>query len=84
MLRCVRIFQTAFTLRVELDVGRTAPVVGSGSVKPRIPCLSARMPVAIEVHSMGDRIGCSVARFPITPSSTIFPSVGMSPWSING
>ena len=43
------------------------PVCGSGSLKPQMPCLSGRFPVAMEFHSMGERIGRSVARFPMTP-----------------
>jgi len=65
--RCVRMFHSAFTLREVLVTGRTPPVCGSGSMKPRMPCLSGRLPVAMEFHSMGERIGRSVAIFPMTP-----------------
>src|SRR5579871_6019393 len=64
---CVRMFHIAFTLRDVLVTGRTLPVCGSGSMNPRIPCLSGRFPVALELHSMGERIGRKVARLPITP-----------------
>ena len=80
----VRIFQMALTLREVLETGRRPPVCGSGSMKPWMPCLSARFPVAMEVHSMGERMGRSVARFPITPLLTRSLSAGISPRSRSG
>src|SRR5215217_3359702 len=49
-----------------------------------MPCLSASLPVEIEVHNIGDSGGSSVARFPITPLLTIFSNDGINPWSIKG
>ena len=48
---------------------RSAILIGSGSINPWMPCLSASLPVATEFQSIGDRIGCRVARLPITPRS---------------
>src|SRR5262245_45312894 len=80
---CVRIFHSAFTFLEVLSDARTLIVFGSGSTKPRMPCLSPSLPVAIDVHSIGDKGGSNVARFPITPLFTSDSSVGISPWSIS-
>jgi len=82
--RCVRMFHNALTFREVLVTGRTPPVCVSGSMKPRMPCLSGRLPVAMEFHSMGERMGRSVARFPMTPWLTKSSSVGINPWSRRG
>src|SRR5271156_2442470 len=49
-----------------------------------MPCLLARLPVAIEFHSIGERMGRKVARFPITPWLMKSSSVGIKPWSSRG
>ena len=77
-------FQIAFTFREVLVTGRTAPVCGSGSMKPKIPCLSGRLPVAMEFHSIGESTGRRVARFPMTPWLMKSSSVGINPWSSSG
>lgn len=72
----------AFTFRELDDTGRIACMPGSGSEKPKIPCLSGRFPVAILVHNIGENGGSSVARLPIVPFSTRYFMVGILPWSI--
>src|SRR5262249_1257165 len=54
------------------------------SAKPWMPCLSARLPVAIEFHSTGERMGCKVARLPITPWLMRSSSAGIKPCSSRG
>src|SRR3954447_25118527 len=49
-----------------------------------MPCLCGRFPVAIEFHSIGDKIGCSVARLLITPSPMKRSNVGIKPASSSG
>jgi hypothetical protein len=69
---CERIFHSALLLREVLLTGRMPLPSGEGSTNPRMSCLSARLPVAIEFQRMGERIGCSVAICPLTPFSTNF------------
>ena len=47
-------FQIALVRRETVVIGRIPPPRGTGSVKPWIPCLNGRFPVAMEVHSMGE------------------------------
>jgi hypothetical protein len=42
------------------------------------------LPVAMEFHSIGDKIGRRVAMLPITPSLIMPSSVGMRPESSSG
>ena len=77
-------FQIALTLREVLLVGRTAPVRVSGSMKPSMPCFCGLLPVAMEFHSIGERLGSRVARFPMTPLLMRLFRVGMRPWSSRG
>jgi hypothetical protein len=57
-------FHMAFTFR-EVDVtGLIAVFSVSGSIKPNIPCLSGRIPVATVVQSIGEKGGSNVAIFP--------------------
>ena len=46
-------FHSALVLRPRLLMGRTLKPSGVGSVKPKMPCLGGRLPVAMEVHTMG-------------------------------
>ena len=62
----LRIFQIALHFREVLLTGPMPLPSAKGSVKPQIPCLSARFPVAIDVHSIGESTGCIVAKFPRT------------------
>ena len=55
------------------------PETGSGSENPWMPCLYGRFPVAIEVQSIGERIGCNVAICPLTPNSMNFSKDGHFP-----
>jgi hypothetical protein len=50
-------FQIALVLRPRLVMGRAPPEAGSGSEKPWMPCLWARLPVAMLVHSIGESTG---------------------------
>src|SRR5262245_10303944 len=77
-------FQTALTLRDRFVTGRTPPPLGTGSAKPSTPCLYARLPVAMDVHSIGERTGWSVAGLAIAPWFTIRSSVGSAPASLSG
>ena len=55
-----------------------------GWVKPSTPCLSAVLPMVIEVRMIGDRGGSRLARLPMAPCSIMAFSVGILPWSIRG
>ena len=81
---CVSMFHSALHLRLVLDEGRTPPPSGFGSVKPWTPCCAGRLPVAIEFHNIGERIGRVVARFPQAPVPMSDAVVGISPCSISG
>ena len=81
---CMRMFQTALHLREVTETGRMPRKPGAGSVKPRMPCLSASLPVAIEVQSMGDMGGSRVARLPITPRLIKLSRAGILPASSRG
>ena len=48
-----------------------------------MPCLKGRLPVAIDVHNMGDKTGDNVAKLPMTPFSTNRCVDGIKPQSIN-
>src|SRR5205823_14602456 len=77
-------FQIAFVLRERLVTARMPPVIGSGSENPWMPCLYARLPVAIEVHRIGLRTGWRVAMFPQMPSSISLARFGIFPESMSG
>ncbi len=70
-------FQIALVLRLVLVTGRIPLPSGMGSANPQIPCLSARLPVAIEFHNMGDRMGRMVASLPLVPSAISLARVGI-------
>jgi len=57
---------------------------GVGSVKPYIPCFKGRLPVAIEVHSIGLSDGVIVEMLPDAPSAINFAKFGILPASIRG
>ena len=49
-------------------MGRMPPLIGSGSVKPLMPCLNERLPVAIERPEHGGKLrveGGHVAHHPV-------------------
>ena len=81
---CERMFQIAFVLRERFVTGRIAAPSGVGSGNRSTPCLNGRLPVAIEVHSIGESTGCSVARLAIVPRSTSRATVGIFPASSSG
>jgi hypothetical protein len=81
---CERMFQTALTFRERLVAARTSCVTSSTSVKPRMPCLSGSLPVAIEFQIRGEYVGCSVERLPMTPALTSRCKLGISPRSRRG
>src|SRR5204863_8269298 len=80
----VRMFHNALVVRLVLDAARMPSPSGRGSVKPWMPCLCGRFPVATDVHSIGDSIGWSDARLPHTPRSRKPFTFGMSPRSTSG
>ena len=49
-----------------------------------MPCLNGRLPVAMEVHSIGESGGCSVAICPLAPFSTRRRRLGILPASMSG
>ncbi len=49
-----------------------------------MPCLNGRFPVAMEVHSIGESGGCSVAICPVAPFSTRRWTLGILPASMSG
>src|SRR5579871_4884370 len=49
-----------------------------------MPCLNGRFPVAMEVHSIGESGGCSVAICPETPLVTSDRTLGMRPALMSG
>ncbi len=75
----LRMFQIALHLREVLRTGPMPVPSGKGSVKPQMPCLSARLPVAMEVHSIGESTGCIVARLPRTPPLMSWAKAGIWP-----
>src|ERR1700727_2775112 len=77
-------FHKAFVFRERFVIGCTPRPSGVGSEKPWMPCLKGRFPVAIEVHSIGESGGCSVAICPMTPFSTRRWTFGILPESIRG
>src|SRR5579859_6478286 len=77
-------FQTAFDFRERFVTGRTPLPSGAGSVKPWMPCLNGRFPVAMEVHSIGESGGCSVAICPMAPFLTSRWTLGILPASMSG
>ena len=77
-------FQTALDLRERFVTGWTPRPSGVGSEKPWMPCLNGRLPVAIEVQSIGESGGCSVAMCPIAPCFTSRWTLGIFPASISG
>lgn len=80
----VSIFQRALQVRLVLVIGRIPEPSGRGSVKPWMPCLAGRLPVAMEVHSIGESIGWRVARLPQTPCSIKRLRLGISPLANKG
>ncbi len=80
----LRMFHSAFDVRERLVTGRTPLPSGAGSVKPWMPCLNGRFPVAMEVHSIGERGGCSVAICPVAPFQTRRSTLGILPASMSG
>ena len=69
----------ALVLRDRFVTGRIAPDTGSGSENPWTPCLYGLLPVAIDVHSIGESTGLSVAKFPIVPRAISAAVFGMKP-----
>ena len=57
-------FHSAFDFRDRFVTGWMPRPSGVGSEKPWMPCLKGRLPVAIDVHSIGDSGGCRVAIWP--------------------
>src|SRR5271169_6261310 len=80
----LRIFQTALAVRERLVMGRTPQPSGVGSEKPWMPCLKGRLPVAMDVHSIGDSGGWMVAIGPIEPSSMRRWMLGILPEATRG
>lgn len=77
-------FHTALHLRERLLTGWTPPPSGVGSEKPWMPCLKGRLPVAMEVQSMGESGGWSVATWAMQPFSTSRWICGIWPASMSG
>ena len=77
-------FQTALVFRLALVMGLTFFPSGVGSVKPYIPCFKGRLPVAIEVHSIGLSDGVIVEMLPDVPSAINFAKFGILPALIRG
>ena len=77
-------FQIALVERPRLVIGRTPPLTGSGSEKPWMPCLWARLPVAMLVQSIGESTGDRVERLPTTPLRASRSRWGMRPASSKG
>ena len=75
----LRMFQSAFVLRVELDETCSPDPSGLGSTKFSTPCLSAVLPVVIEVQSSGESFGSSVPRSARAPDSTRRRRLGILP-----
>src|SRR5579871_1175516 len=81
----LKMFQMALLRRDRFVTGWTPRPSGVGSENPNMPCWKGRFPVAMEVHSIGERGGCMVAICPAAPCSTrrcvacIFPA-SMSGW----
>ena len=80
----LRMFQIALHFREVLLTGPMPLPSAKGSVKPQIPCLSARFPVARDVHSIGESGGWSVAICPVAPSFTSRCRLGILPPSMSG
>jgi hypothetical protein len=74
----------ALVFRERFVTGRMPAPSGEGSVNPWMPCLNGRLPVAIDVQSIGERIGWSVAKLAIAPRSTSRATVGILPASTSG
>ena len=68
----LKMFHTALAVRERFVTGRMPRPSGVGSEKPWMPCLKGLLPVAIDVHSIGESGGLSVATRPMTPRSTSF------------
>src|SRR5580700_8500176 len=80
----LRMFHSAFDVRERFVTGRTPLPSGAGSVKPWMPCLNGRFPVHMEVHSIGERGGWSVAICPVAPFLTSHWTLGILPASMSG
>ena len=74
----------ALVFRLAFVIGLTFLPSGVGSVKPLIPCFMGRLPVAIEVHSIGLSDGVIVEMLPDVPSAISFAKFGILPASMRG
>ena len=81
--KALRMFHSALTLRRSEVTGSSLLVAGSRTVNSRIPCLSGRLPVAMEVHRMGESIGSSETMDPHAARAFSDASDGSRPRSIN-
>src|SRR5574337_828472 len=77
-------FQSALHFRDRLVTGRTPRPFAVGSENPWMPCWNGRLPVAIDVHNIGDSGGCSVAILPLAPFSISVCRFGILPAAISG
>jgi hypothetical protein len=80
----LRMFHSALHFRERLVTGCTPRPSAEGSLNPCTPCLNGRLPVAMEVHSIGDSGGCRVVICAIAPFSTSRWRLGILPASISG
>ena len=75
-------FQKALVRRTVDVIGMRPPVFGLSTMNHVMPCLSAVLPVAIEVHRMGDSMGSMEANFALVPSRSRLARWGRSPAAI--
>ena len=76
---CDRMFHSALVLRVVLDETCKPEPSGFGSTKLSTPCLSAVLPVVIELQRSGESLGSSVPRSAREPASTKRRRFGILP-----